>query len=89
MTDREHSALRSSFDKVPEIYHSVRPGYPPMIFGALFELLPSQPQVLEVGPGTGQATRDLLAHGATVHAIELGPAMARTLREVSRIRTSP
>ena len=82
MTDRDQAALRSSFDNVPEIYHAVRPGYPPMLFAALFELLPGHPRVLEVGPGTGQATRDLLAHGAAVHAIELGPAMARTLCEV-------
>ena len=63
MTDREQPPLRSSFDKVPEIYHAIRPGYPPMLFGALFELLPSRPHVLEVGPGTVQATKDLLAHG--------------------------
>jgi 16S rRNA A1518/A1519 N6-dimethyltransferase RsmA/KsgA/DIM1 with predicted DNA glycosylase/AP lyase activity len=34
--------------------------------------LPSAPEVLEVGPGTGQATRDLLARGAVVHAVEIG-----------------
>jgi hypothetical protein len=48
------------------------------MFVALFSLLPlSHPSVLEVGPGTGQATRDLLKHGAAVHAIEIGPATAR------------
>jgi SAM-dependent methyltransferase len=35
---------------------------------------------VEVGPGTGHATIDLLAHGADVEAIEIGPAMAATLR---------
>ena len=30
---------------------------------------------------TGQATRDLLSRGATVHAIEIGPSMAAKLRE--------
>ena len=39
-----------------------------------------QPEVLEVGPGTGQATRDLLARGAVVHAVEISPSMARMLR---------
>jgi SAM-dependent methyltransferase len=52
------------------------------MFVDLFSLLPSHPSVLEVGPGTGQATGDLLGHGATVHAIEIGPATARKLREV-------
>jgi SAM-dependent methyltransferase len=35
---------------------------------------------VEVGPGTGQATRDLLRRGAVVHAVEIGPAMAARLR---------
>jgi SAM-dependent methyltransferase len=51
------------------------------MFEDLFRLLPGQPAILEVGPGTGQATRDLLSRGAAVHAIEIGPAMAARLRE--------
>src|ERR1700761_8441258 len=43
-------------------------------------MLPSQPEIVEVGPGTGQATRDLLARGASVLAIEIGPATAAKLR---------
>lgn len=46
----------------------------------LFQALPAGPEIVEVGPGTGQATRDLLARGATVHAVEIGPAMAAKLR---------
>src|SRR5215813_1351451 len=71
---------RSSFDGAAEIYHGIRPNYPPPMFQDLFRLLPSHPAILEVGPGTGQATRDLLRRGATVHAIEIGPAMAARLR---------
>jgi len=73
---------RESFDKVPDIYHRIRPGYPRALFDDLFDLLPGRPLVLEVGPGTGQATRDLLARGATVRAIEIGLAMAEKLRQV-------
>ncbi|MBO0804104.1 MAG: methyltransferase domain-containing protein [Nocardiopsaceae bacterium] len=51
------------------------------MFEDLFQLLPNHPAILEVGPGTGQATRDLLSRGAAVHAIEIGPAMAAKLRE--------
>lgn len=50
------------------------------MFDALFTMLPPGPQVIEVGAGTGQATRDLLSRGARVHAVELGPAMAAKLR---------
>jgi 16S rRNA A1518/A1519 N6-dimethyltransferase RsmA/KsgA/DIM1 with predicted DNA glycosylase/AP lyase activity len=53
------------------------------MFDALFEMLPSDPAIVEVGPGTGQATKDLLARGASVHAIEIGPAMAAKLRSTS------
>src|SRR5437660_921275 len=42
--------------------------------------IPPRPKNLEVGPGTGQATRDLLRRGAVLHAIEIGPAMAAKLR---------
>lgn len=73
---------RRSFDGAAEIYHGIRPGYPPSMFDELFRLLPSHPSILEVGPGTGQATRDLLRRGADVYAVEIGPAMAAKLREV-------
>ena len=56
---------RSSFDRAADIYHLIRPGYPAELFEELFALLPPKPRMLEVGPGTGQATRDLLARGAT------------------------
>jgi SAM-dependent methyltransferase len=71
---------RRTFDGVAETYHAVRPGYPPALFDAVFDALPDDPRILEVGPGTGQATRDLLARGARVHAVELGPALAAALR---------
>ena len=72
---------RRSFDGAAEIYHEIRPGYPPLMFDELFRLLPDHPAVVEVGPGTGQATRDLLSRGASVRAVEIGPAMAAKLRE--------
>jgi SAM-dependent methyltransferase len=52
------------------------------MFDDLFRLLPATPRTLEIGPGTGQATRDLLRRGAIVHAIELGARMAAKLRHV-------
>ena len=72
--------IRLSFNEAPEIYDKVRPSYPTDLFDALFQMLPSQPEIVEVGPGTGQATKDLLARGASVLAIEIGPATAAMLR---------
>ena len=72
---------RQGFDNVPEIYDRIRPNYPAALFADLFGLLPDGPSIIEVGPGTGQATCDLLAHDARVHAIELGANLATKLRE--------
>lgn len=71
---------RLSFNEVPETYDEIRPSYPVALFDLLFEMLPPEPAIVEVGPGTGQATKDLLARGAAVHAVEIGPAIAATLR---------
>lgn len=72
--------IRLSFNEAADVYDRVRPSYPAALFDALFQMLPAEPQIVEVGPGTGQATRDLLVRGASVHAIEIGPAMAAKLR---------
>ena len=72
--------IRFSFNEAAERYDRVRPSYPAVLFAVLLQMLPSEPKVLEVGPGTGQATKDLLARGASVVAIEIGPAMAARLR---------
>jgi SAM-dependent methyltransferase len=71
---------RLSFNAAVAVYDEIRPTYPAAMFNALFAKLPARPRIVEVGPGTGQATSDLLARGAVVHAIEIGPAMAAKLR---------
>ena len=71
---------RLTFGTVVDLYDEIRPTYPEALFDEFFALLPSEPEVLEVGPGTGQATRDLLARGAFVHAIEISATMASRLR---------
>jgi hypothetical protein len=72
--------IRFSFNEVPELYDKVRPLYPADLFDALFQMLPVRPKIVEVGPGTGQGTQDLLARGASVLAIEIGPEMAAKVR---------
>ncbi|MEZ5141165.1 MAG: class I SAM-dependent methyltransferase [Acidimicrobiales bacterium] len=74
------SDIRASFDGAVESYDQARPSYPAELFHQLFDLLPAQPHIIEVGPGTGKATKDLLARDAHVHAVEIGPAMAAKLR---------
>lgn len=74
MTDND--SLRLGFDAVPQIYDRIRPTYPSALYDILFALLPPQPKIVEVGPGTGQATADLLSRGAVVTAIEIGHRLA-------------
>ena len=74
---------RTSFDVDPERYDRARPSYPDELFDALFERLEPtpEPKVLEVGPGTGLATRGLLDRGARVTAVEPGVGFVARLAE--------
>jgi SAM-dependent methyltransferase len=71
---------RLSFNEVPDIYDEIRPSYPAALFEKLFAMLPTDPEIVEVGPSTGQATKHLLDRGAHVRAVEIGPATAAKLR---------
>src|SRR4051812_36323155 len=72
-------AWRVGFDEVAELYDRVRPGFPDDLFDQLAAALPPSPLVVEVGPGTGQATKGLVARGARVTAVELGAHLAAVL----------
>src|SRR5215470_14160852 len=70
---------RSSFDDVAELYDAIRPRYPEALFGALVNAARLQPDahLLEIAPGTGQATLPLARRGYHITAVELGANMAR------------
>jgi len=61
VTQKHRELLRSTFDEAAELYHRARPGYPAALFDDLAELTSIRPgsRVLEIGPGTGQATLPL------------------------------
>ena len=73
---------RDSFDQDAEAYDLGRPGYPPELYDHLVTACGLGPgtRVLEIGCGTGQATRDLLDRGAVVTAVELGEHLAARAR---------
>ena len=75
--------LRRIFDEDARLYDRARPDYPAALFADLAELTGLGPgsRVIEIGPGTGQATRALAAAGAGVIAVELGAELAAVLRE--------
>jgi SAM-dependent methyltransferase len=83
MTDPDRRSLAQVFNEVPELYDRVRPGYPDELFADLVAItgLDERSSVLEVGCGTGQATRSLAALGCSVRAVEPGVDMAALARQ--------
>jgi SAM-dependent methyltransferase len=77
-----HLQRRGLFSSDVVAYDFGRPGYPDRVYELLQQVcgLGSGSRVLEIGPGTGQATGRLLDCGATVTAIELGAEMAAALQ---------
>jgi SAM-dependent methyltransferase len=83
MTDLNRRDLRRVFNEVPDLYDRVRPGYPDELFADLVTItgVDEGSSVLEVGCGTGQATRSLATLGCSVTAVEPGVEMAALARQ--------
>lgn len=66
--------FRKTFDRIPEDFDKYRPRYCKELFQELTSAceLNSDKKVLEIGPGTGQATEPVLKTGCDYTAIELG-----------------
>ena len=85
MAQEPYTGLATTFDTAAELYAQARPGYPAELFDDLAAstgLQGERPRVLEVGAGTGQATRGLLERGWSVTALEPGRELAATARRV-------
>jgi SAM-dependent methyltransferase len=80
LSEREE-ARRVSFDARADEYRRARPPYPVALYDILVDRcgLGAGTKVLEIGPGTGQATAELLARGAVVTAVEPGQQLASLL----------
>ena len=81
-SDDHRYGLRTTFDLEAARYDRVRPAPPATLVDAMLEQghLKGGNRVLEVGCGTGQATRPLAERGLMVHALELGPGLAALAR---------
>lgn len=66
--------FRKTFDTIPEQFDAWRPRYCPELFEEVIRYAGIGPdsRVLEIGPGTGQATEPFLKTGCSYCAIELG-----------------
>ena len=75
--------LRSGFNDDAEVYQRTRPVCPPELFDDLMRLARLSPgdRVLEIAPGTGQATVPLAERGLAITAVELGASLAAVARQ--------
>ena len=74
--------FRKVFDTIPEQFDKYRPRYSPELFKDLIASAGIGPdrRVLEIGPGTGQATDPILRTGCDYLAIELGEHLYEKMR---------
>ena len=80
--DEKNRARRIDFDSDAANYDRTRPRYCPELFAAVMSAadLTADAKLLEIGPGTGQATEPFLDLGCQVTAVELGENLAEYLR---------
>src|SRR5689334_2772217 len=78
----QRDVLRATFDQDADAYDRSRPVAPDAVFDEVVQRasLSVGSTVVEIGPGTGQATRHLAARGLQVVAVELGPHLAERAR---------
>jgi ubiquinone/menaquinone biosynthesis C-methylase UbiE len=83
----QQNTLKHTFDEVASLYNEARPRYPDELFSILIAItgLHRDSKLLEIGPGTGQATKPLADKGFDITAIELGA----TLTEVAKHELQP
>lgn len=86
MAEDPFSGLASTFDQAAQLYLRIRPGYPAQLFEDLARetALGAKARALEIGAGTGQATRGLIERGWSVVALEPGPSLAALAKQALR-----
>jgi trans-aconitate methyltransferase len=75
-------ASRTSFDRSAELYEAARPSYPEALVDEAVARsgIPAGGRILEIGAGTGKATRPFARRGYPIVALEPGAKMAAVLR---------
>jgi SAM-dependent methyltransferase len=80
---RKTDKRRRAFDSFAAHYDRARPGYPALVADDIGRAcgLTSTSRILEIGPGTGQATRLFARKGMQLTALEPSPALAQLARK--------
>jgi ubiquinone/menaquinone biosynthesis C-methylase UbiE len=74
---------RFAFDEIANLYKAARPDYPEALIEDVVSYADLKPnhKILEVGCGTGQATKSFAKRSSSIVAIDPGPEMLRGARE--------
>lgn len=77
------STFQPRFGHAAAEFERYRPEYPPELFEHIFAAVPAdhRERAIDLGAGTGKATRALLPHFSEVIAVEPDPGMAAKLKE--------
>lgn len=78
MPSHDQRDRAESFGAVADLYDRHRPGYPDELIEELAALRPAN--VLDIGCGTGKASRQLAARGLSVLGVEIDAGMAAVAR---------
>lgn len=78
----EDNSRRRNFNEVALLYNEARPRYPDELFSAIVDIagLHTGSKLLEIGPGTGQATKPFAIRGFDIIAVELGDALSEVAK---------
>ena len=81
--------LKTTFNTAAVLYEDVRPGYPEKLIQDIVELsgINDHSRILEVGCGTGKATRPFAEHGYEVLCLDIGADMIAVAKE--KLKTFP
>ncbi|MEO7061511.1 MAG: class I SAM-dependent methyltransferase [Lapillicoccus sp.] len=83
-TDTQRPLRALTFGSAAEAYERYRPGYPQDVLDLVLETGGGRPTTaVEIGAGTGKATRLVAAHGVAVTAVEPDPLMRAVLARVT------
>ena len=74
---------KETFDHAAKIYDASRPSYPNEVIDWIVQRtgVRKEDRLLEIGPGTGQATFKFAERGYKIHCVERGRNLAKILQE--------
>lgn len=81
--------LKTTFNTAPTLYEEVRPGYPAELIRDVIDLsgIKNHSRILEIGCGTGKATRPFAERGYELVCLDIGADLIAVARE--RLRKYP